>query len=395
MKKLKILTMLILSLMCFIIISTSSYAASITVSVSKTEAEKGDVVTVSVNGTGLTGNIKLSATGGKLSAQSVWVENSKATATIEITGNDDVKVTATPDDVSDSTTGDPLTLSATSATIKVKSNTSSNSSSTNNESNNITTKSSEARLSNLGIKPNDFKGFKRDNYSYNVEVSNEVSEVNVYGTAADSKAKVTGTGKVSLKEGSNTAKVVVTAEDGKTTKTYTININRSTEKTQENDSDATLKNLGISPKEYDFSGFKKDVFKYNTEVPNNIKEIEVYAEATNPNSTITGTGKIELKEGNNTANVEVTAKDGTKKIYSIEIVRKTEETSEKDNNKKFGLSKLSIKNFKLNPEFNTEIYEYKLDLNKDESSLQIETEATEKDASIEIIGNENLKEGSL
>ena len=43
----------------------------------------------------------------------------------------------------------------------------------------------------------------------------------MYETAKDSKAKVTGTGDVNLKEGENTVKITVTAEAGNT-KTYTL-----------------------------------------------------------------------------------------------------------------------------------------------------------------------------
>ena len=50
-------------------------------------------------------------------------------------------------------------------------------------------KSSEARLSNLGIRPNDFTGFTKNKYEYDVEVPNDVSKVEVYANLVDSKAK--------------------------------------------------------------------------------------------------------------------------------------------------------------------------------------------------------------
>ena len=87
-------------------------------------------------------------------------------------------------------------------------------------------KSSNANLSNLGIKPNDFSGFKPTITTYNVTVSEDVEEINVYATPQDSKATVSGTGKKQLESGKNIVSVVVTAEDG-TSKTYTININKS------------------------------------------------------------------------------------------------------------------------------------------------------------------------
>ena len=114
-------------------------------------------------------------------------------------------------------------------------NTSSNSGSSNsntannNTSNNNTTKSSEARLRDLGLNPKqyDFKGFKPDTYEYDIEVPNEAEKVYIYATTKDTNAKVkSGDGNVVLNEGENKFEIVVVAEDGKTNKTYTLNITR-------------------------------------------------------------------------------------------------------------------------------------------------------------------------
>ena len=95
--------------------------------------------------------------------------------------------------------------------------------------NNSTTKSSEARLRDLGLNPKqyDFKGFKPDTYQYNVEVPNDAEKVYIYATTKDSNAKVkSGDGNIALNEGENKVEIVVVAEDGKTKKTYTLNITR-------------------------------------------------------------------------------------------------------------------------------------------------------------------------
>ena len=114
-------------------------------------------------------------------------------------------------------------------------NTSSNSGSSNsntannNTSNNNTTKSSEARLRDLGLNPKqyDFKGFKPDTYEYDIEVPNEAEKVYIYATTKDTNAIVkSGDGNVVLNEGENKFEIVVVAEDGKTKKTYTLNITR-------------------------------------------------------------------------------------------------------------------------------------------------------------------------
>lgn len=284
-------------------------------------------------------------------------------------------------------------------TVKAPENNNSNSNNGNsgnngNSSSESATKSTEAILRTLGIKPNDFKGFKQNKKEYSVEVPNSTSEVEVYAEALKGEI-ISGIGKVSLKEGeTTTVNVVVKAEAGNT-ETYTLKIKRRTaEEETQSASDATLKNLGINPKEYDFSGFKKDQTEYSVEVPNEIKTVEIYAEATDSKAQVTGTGEIELNEGANEAKVEVVAQDGTKKTYTITITRKASEVATTSlENTKFGLSDLTIAGQTISPAFKNDVYSYTVGVKEDLSSLDIKATATDSDAKIEIVGNENLQQG--
>ena len=115
----------------------------------------------------------------------------------------------------------------TNSSNSTKSNTSSSNKITNSSSTNSSNKkSSNANLSNLGIRPNDFSGFKAGTTSYDVTVPADTDTIEIYATAQDSNAKISGTGSKKLEAGKNTFSVVVTAEDG-TKKTYTINITKS------------------------------------------------------------------------------------------------------------------------------------------------------------------------
>ena len=92
--------------------------------------------------------------------------------------------------------------SSATATITVKAKETSNSDSGNNGSSSSTgststekpvekpteTISNDATLKNLGIKPNDFSGFKKSKTSYDVTVPNSVSSVSVYAVANNSNA---------------------------------------------------------------------------------------------------------------------------------------------------------------------------------------------------------------
>lgn len=179
---------------------------------------------------------------------------------------------------------------------------------------------------------------------------------------------------------------------------------KTPKKTTTKSSEARLNDLGIKPKSYDFSGFKKDNTSYKTTVPNDVKEVEIYATPTDSKAKVKGTGKVELKEGVNEAKIVVTAEDGkTTKTYVIKITREAKqeekqedqkvETSEKKEQQVLGLSKLSINDIELTPKFNSNTYEYKTDLTKDLDKLELDLEANDANATIEIIGNENLQQG--
>jgi len=88
-------------------------------------------------------------------------------------------------------------------------------------------KSSNADLASLSLTSATLSpDFSASTTSYTSSVANSVSNITINATVADGKASLTGTGSVSLSEGSNTFNVKVTAENG-TTKTYTIVITRA------------------------------------------------------------------------------------------------------------------------------------------------------------------------
>lgn len=183
-------------------------------------------------------------------------------------------------------------------------------------------KSSNANLSNLGIKPNDFSGFKPTITTYNVTVSEEVEEINVYATAQDSKATVSGTGKKQLENGKNTVSVVVTAEDG-TSKTYTININKSgnaKDNAKSNNQDGSkglselkIEGLTLSPE------FDTNTYEYTTKYIGEDTKLNISAVATDSKFVVEVTGNEELKEGENIITILVSDLDG-KNVATYQVI---------------------------------------------------------------------------
>lgn len=382
--------------------NVSLATVSMSVTSNKSEVNPGETFTVTIKVSGGEGYVNISAENGKVDKTYEWIGNNSLTVNCTAGSSGTVKINVSGT-IADSDTANDEKKSG-SVSVNIKSAT--NSSNSNDQGNGTTgenttaSKSNEARLKNLGIKPNDFSGFKKDTTDYSVEIPSNVSKVNVYATPLDSKAKVTGTGDVSLNEGeSKKVTITVTAEAGNT-KTYSLTIKRKAAdeagaQTQVN-SDATLKSLGIKPEKYDFSGFKKDKTQYSVRVPKDVEEIEIYAEATSSKAKVVGTGKAQLKTGKNNLVVQVAAENGTTQTYTIEVTRgDAEATATTSDSKKneFGLSSLDISGLTLSPSFKTGTYEYKVDLTEDLSSLDINAIATDDDTTVEILGNEGLALG--
>ena len=329
-KNKKIKTFLLTMMMCIISISIPNVVKAVSVSISAStsiaSANQSFTVTISSDATG---RVNISATNASVSANEVWLEEGKQYITVTPNGSGNVTVTATPVNPM-SLNGEKVYPTAASCTIKLKTEGNSDSGTTtnNNQANSNTqqpetlTKSSNANVKMITTSPVDFSGFKPSKTSgYAVTVENDTDKINVNVTKEDSKASVSllnktnsdkGKSWVYLAEGNNEINVTVTSEDGKTQKTYTINVTRKA--------------------------------KEETEEPEQPEEPE-------------------------------------------------ENSEEEPMEEAFGLTELNIEGLKLNPQFQTDVYEYKVELKENLEKLNITTLATKESAKIEITGNDNLQEG--
>jgi len=246
----------------------------------------------------------------------------------------------------------------TSTTDNKKSETNSNTKKTETTKTTTTqpaTKSSNADLGNLGITPNDFSGFTASKTQYEVSVPNSVKSVGVYAKAKDSKATISGTGNVELKEGKNTEEVVVTAEDG-TKKTYTIVITRlkEGEKLEKKGSSekASLKNLSVSG--FNLTpDFKEDVLEYTVSFEGEQTSLDITAETNKSSDLVEIIGNDNLIDGENTITILVSnSKEDSTVIYEIKVnknfekakkLQQEKEDAERwENIKKWGLRILAF-----------------------------------------------------
>lgn len=158
--------------------------------------------------------------------------------------------------------------------VKAENTTSTTTKTTNNSS--TATKSNIATLSDFGIKPHDFSGFKPNTLKYSVDVPSDTETVEIYAVKGQSGQLVAGTGIKKLKDGANTFEVVVTAEDGKTKNTYTLTINRksneSSENTQKSDTNNSIQENITESQENQTSN---ELIEENEQTTNTQKQNEV------------------------------------------------------------------------------------------------------------------------
>ncbi len=179
-------------------------------------------------------------------------------------------------------------------------------------------KSNNANLSNLGIRPHDFKGFKAATTSYEVVVPEDTETIEVYATAQHAKAKIEGTGSKKLEKGENKAEVVVTAEDG-TKKTYTLNIIREVKQEEPNEPEVTAttgetEGKGLAELKVNYLSlsptFKTNTYAYTVKYIGEDTKLDINAKPTDESYTVDITGNEDLKEGENIITILVSDKDG-------------------------------------------------------------------------------------
>ena len=382
--KIKILKIFFIALLIFFANTIVSNAGIISVS----SSTNGDTATVSVSSSvrlgaytvSISGMTPISSSGGQGAGGSV-ITNASAegfTSLATFTFNApsvDTRVTVSAIGMEGADLS-PQADETVSVTVKAKETTnnggntggSSNSGNNNTDNTSNNEKSSNANLSNLGIKPNDFKGFKQNKYSYNVTVPNDVTSVEVYAYKGDEGQSVSGTGVKNLKEGENTFEVKVVSEDKSKTNTYTIVVTReesensensdnttedtnTTEEEQipedENNTEAsglTLKSLkveGITDKENitiepnispDFS---PDIYEYTTTVQFDVNSLKIEAEPNSENTTIEILGNENFQIGENIVTILLKDNDtGEQQTYQI-IVNKTSDVIILENNIKY------------------------------------------------------------
>ena len=196
--------------------------------------------------------------------------------------------------------------------------------------------SSDAALSGLSLSGVELDpGFTSAAYSYTGSVATEVTQTTVTATLNDSAASyvvklggaVDADGVVDLTPGRNVITVHVTAEDGVSTRIYTVVVTRA--KAEETlSADATLRSLSLS--DVDLGTFDPDTTSYTAAVTNDVSQTTVTpvrndveaAHMIKLGGVEDTDGVIDLAVGTNVIVVEATAEDGeTTRTYTVRVTR--------------------------------------------------------------------------
>ena len=178
------------------------------------------------------------------------------------------------------------------------------------------------RLNVEGIVPD----FETDIYDYSLtlpEQLKEIKDIEVQTIAENENAKIEVSGNKNLKDGLNIINVVVTNQ-GKSQE-YKIKVTKTQNLEMAN---TNLENLAI---EYAILSpeFNEQITRYNTQVANEINQLNIFAIPENEKGKVEILGNNNLNEGNNKIEIKVTAPNGfTQRIYEINVYRrnKQEET---------------------------------------------------------------------
>ncbi|MDW5315085.1 cadherin-like beta sandwich domain-containing protein [Rhizobium sp. PL01] len=255
--------------------------------------------------------------------------------------------------------------------------------------------SANAELAGLSLSSGSLSpSFAAGTASYTASVPNSAATITVRPTSADPTAtvKVNGTTVTSgsastaipLTIGSNTITTVVTAQDGTTTKTYTVTVTRPLS------SNADLAGLSLSSGSLSPS-FHAGTTSYTAPVANSVSSITVTPTVADATATVTVNGTpvssgspsaaITLAVGSNTVTTVITAADSTTKTYTVAVTRAAPASTNAD------MSGLSLSSGTLNPSFAAGTTSYTASVANSVTSITATPMVAEATATVKVNGN--------
>lgn len=172
------------------------------------------------------------------------------------------------------------------------------------------------RLNKEGIIPD----FNKEITQYYLIVDENTENIEITAIPESNKANVKIQGNNNLKNGINEIKIIVSNNNKE--KEYNINV------TKTNEQDKANTNLEILAIEYYdiYPEYSNNITNYEIQISNSEENINILAIPEEMDASVEIKGNTDLKEGSNTVEVLVTARNGiTKKTYIIEVYKRNKE----------------------------------------------------------------------
>lgn len=227
--------------------------------------------------------------------------------------------------------------------------------------------------------------------SYAASVPNATSSITLTSAIAHPQAKLTVNGAlvasnapssaIALNVGANTITAAVTAEDGTTTKAYTVTVTRAPS------ANADLSGLSLSAGALS-PAFASGTTSYTATVPNATTSLKVTPTVSDTTASVTvngatvasgaASGTISLAVGTNVVTTVVTAQNGTTNAYTVTVTRAPSANAD--------LSGLNLSVGTLSPAFASGTTTYTAAVANTTTSLTVTPGATEATATITVNG---------
>jgi uncharacterized protein YhjY with autotransporter beta-barrel domain len=233
--------------------------------------------------------------------------------------------------------------------------------------------------------------FDPNTISYTLNVANDVETITFTPTLSDTRGAVvingatipngTATPAINLAVGSNTVTTTVTAQNGTTTKTYTVNVIRA----QSGNADL----VGLVPSAGTLDpAFSPGNTAYSLTVPNGTSSLQLTPTFADPTATVAVNGTtvpsgsastaLPLGIGTTTLTVVVTAQNGTTRSYTVNVTRAASADAT--------LAGLIPSVGSLDPTFDKETLSYSLNVENTVESVTFAPTVSEPSARITVAG---------
>ena len=222
--------------------------------------------------------------------------------------------------------------------------------------------------------------------TYNIEVEATSSDYYITEDIAGNNCRD------SVEAGLVAFKLKVKSTNNQKTKIQIVNqdsYNHSLEFTIHNSSSNNfLSSLKVENYEFD-SDFNKNKSDYEVYVPYSIEKVNVIAVAEDKSSALSGTGEKQLEVGDNKISVAVTAENGSKRTYTINVIRK-------DANDDTTLSKVLVTDSnkkKISLTYDEKAKTYKGNVSSEITFVSFDIKCSGEDCFVEELDSESVKEG--